>query len=145
VKIVVGRPPNFDQIAAVLPEARGERTIFCYGDTIYNPGGGKIPRTLRAHEAVHSARQGTTEGEIRAWWTRYLADPQFRFDEELPAHQAEYASFCSGEGDKEKRFRFLVGLAKRLSGPLYGQVVDFFGAKRAIRSIALDAAGLSAA
>lgn len=134
MRVVVGRPPNFNEIAAVLPEANNPLTIFCYGDIIYNPGGGRISSALRAHEAVHSARQGSTDGEIRAWWAKYVADTGFRYAEELPAHRAEYAAFCKPEQDKEKRFRFLVDLSRRLSGPLYGSLITFDAAKQAIRT-----------
>jgi hypothetical protein len=134
LKIVCAFPPNIDEIAAAIPAARTGDAIFCYGGTIYNPSSGKITPALKAHEAVHSARQGNTDEEVRAWWRRYLADTQFRLDEELLAHQAEYAEFCRLERDKEKRFRFLVSVAKRLSGPLYGGLMSFDAAKNAIRS-----------
>lgn len=57
MRIEKSRPPNFDAIAAVLPGALGKNVIFCYGDTIYNPGGQVIPLQLLAHEAVHSIQQ----------------------------------------------------------------------------------------
>jgi hypothetical protein len=134
VNVVRGRPPNFDEIAAALPSALTRGAIFCYGDTIFNPDGVRLSPALRAHEAVHAQRQGKTDEAIRGWWKSYLADAKFRLDEELPAHQAEFKTFCRLERDKEQRHRFLVGLAQRLSGPLYGGLIDFHAAKRAIRS-----------
>lgn len=136
MRVVRDYPPNIDEIAASLPEARSGVVLFCYGDTIYNPAGIRIPFSLRAHEAAHSKRQGHTEAEIREWWRKYAADEMFRLDEELPAHRAEYAAFCEQTRDKEHRFRFLVTLAKRLSGPLYGGLIEFGAAKRAIREAA---------
>lgn len=132
--VVRGYPPNFEEIAAALPEASGPGTVFCYGDRIYNPGGGRIGAALRAHEAVHSSRQGSTDASIREWWSKYIADPAFRLNEELPAHQAEYRVFCANEKAQGTRFRFLVALAMRLSGPLYGGLIEFTAAKRSIKN-----------
>jgi len=133
MKIAIAMPPNFGEIVAALPEARGPLTVFCYGDTIYNPGGGRVTAALKAHESVHSVRQGDTEQTIREWWRNYIASAKFRLDEELPAHRAEYAFFCGQERDKEKRHRFLVQTAQRLSGPLYGGLISFDTAKHAIK------------
>lgn len=133
MRVVVGPPPNIKEIAAVMPTAGA---IFCYGDTIYSPDGGRLPSTLHAHEAVHSWRQGKTDESIQAWWAQYLKDPQFRLAEEVPAHRAEYVEFCRLERDKEKRFRFLVQTALRLAGPLYGKLVTFAEAKKRIRGAA---------
>jgi hypothetical protein len=51
----------------------------------------------------------------------------------LPAHQAEYTAFCEQQRGKNERFHFLVGLAMRLSSALYGGMIGFTEAKRAIR------------
>jgi hypothetical protein len=130
MKVVVGQPPNFKEIAAVMPT---DGAIFCYGDTIYSPQGGRLPSTLHAHEAVHSKRQGTTNESIQAWWDQYLKDPIFRLNEEVLAHQAEYAEFCRLNAKKGDRFHFLVNTAIRLSGPLYGTLVTFAEAKKLVR------------
>lgn len=120
MNIVIGRPPNHDRIAAAFPLARFPGAIFCYGGTIYNPGGGPVTPPLLAHERVHSYRQG---GDPESWWDRYLADPAFRLAEELPAHQAEWLHFCrEGHGRGERR-RYLAQLAERLSSPLYGSLI----------------------
>lgn len=132
MKIVKRLPPNFEAIAQVLPDAHTPGVIFCYGDTIYNPSGGKISRPLKAHEFVHSVSQEIIG--VDEWWSRYLTYAQFRYDEELPAHRAEYATYCETEADRQHRFAYLVTLADRLSGPLYGCVVDFAAAKAAIKA-----------
>jgi len=126
-------PPNIEEIAASLPGALTPGVIFCYGDTIYNPFNVRISTHLRAHEAVHSSRQGKTDEEIRAWWRKYVFDAKFRLEEEVPAHQAEYASFRRQEKDAQLRFQFLITLAKRLSGLMYGQIVTFNEAKLLIK------------
>jgi hypothetical protein len=57
MKIVIAQPPNFEQVAAVFPEARNKDAVFTYGDTVYNPSGAVLSVPLQAHEAVHVARQ----------------------------------------------------------------------------------------
>lgn len=125
-------PPNFEAIAAVLPDARKPCVIFAYGDVIYNPAGNKIPPCLLAHEAVHGRRQ--LEMGIETWWQRYLDDVNFRYTEELLAHRAEFQSASLGVKIKEKRGKILAPIARRLAGPLYGKARTYDQAKRDILS-----------
>lgn len=135
MKIVNELPPNIADIEAVFGEAcRQPGVFFCYGDTIYNPGGESIPEQLVRHEEVHSRRQGA-HPEI--WWKLYLSVPQFRYEEELVAHQAEYQDIKL-RTTKGERKRYLNAIAKRLSSELYGHMVTFEAAKRAIRREAED-------
>lgn len=133
MKIVVGRPPNFEQIAAVFPIARGPGAIFTFGDTIFSPGGEHlVTPELKAHEGVHYSRQTGDLTKIEAWWSRYLVDAEFRLAEELPAHRAEYRQFCAQHRDYNRRARFLHVIAARLAGPLYGGLITAAAARRSI-------------
>lgn len=128
-------PPNIDEIEAVFPGVKDRKdVIFTFGSTIYNPGGFQLSVPLRAHEGVHYVRQGHGEESIRAWWRRYLTEPDFRFAEELPAHKAEYRAFCQFEKSREMRARFLHTIAQRLAGPLYGRLITLQAAKAKILS-----------
>lgn len=129
MKVIEGVPPNYDKIKEKMnPPARA---IFCYGGTIYAPVGADITPELHAHEQVHCTRQGE---DIEGWWDQYLVDPQFRFDEELLAHKAEYAAYLAGRNpNRASRRRVLKVIAKRLSGPLYGRVVTFDKAVRLVK------------
>ena len=130
MKIVTARPPNFDAIVAVIPRAANSNVLFAYGDTIYSPGGGEISTWILAHEQIHSMRQGR---DPEAWWTQYLADPVFRFDEELFAHRVEWTTWeHGGARNRHDRRAMMRVIAGRLSGPLYGGVVDFEAAKKMI-------------
>lgn len=120
MKILKARPPNFDKIAAAFKGAERPGVIFCYGDTIYNPTGGTLSASIIAHEATHSARQGKGPG---GWWDRYIADPQFRFVEELLAHRVEYAAATKGMTRNQRR-QCLRPIARRLSSSLYGGLVS---------------------
>lgn len=121
--IVVATPPNFEAIRAVFPEAAKPGVMFCWGDTIFSPSGDYIPAQLIAHEEVHQDQQVFIGPEM--WWASYLADPAFRFNQELPAHVAEYHEFVKYFKNRQMRRDYLRGVAERLSSPLYGSMVTF--------------------
>lgn len=127
--IVRSFPPNYAKIEAALNPPKG--AIFCYGDTIYNPHGEMIHEALRDHEEVHSNQQ---RGDIEGWRDRYIADPVFRLEQEIPAHQKEYAYFFNGTASRNKRRLILRVLARRLSGKFYGNIVSFEKAKSLIKN-----------
>lgn len=131
MKVVKGVPPNYDKIKAKMDPPK--QAIFCYGDTIYTPSLSAITPELKAHEHVHYERQ---QGIPEAWWDRYLDEPQFRLDEEIPAHQAEYQEYIRGrKPNRQSRRRVLMFIAKRLSGPLYGGLINLREAKRLIKGV----------
>lgn len=111
-------PPNFKEICTVLPQARRRDVIFSYGDKIYNPGGVNINEHLIIHEMVHGNRQN--EMGIDKWWSLYLKDAAFRYNEELLAHRAEYLSLILPNPNRQRRRSSLKIVAKRLASSLYG-------------------------
>lgn len=125
MKTVYLFPPNYAAINRAF-KVRGKPVIFCYGDTIYNPGRIKVPPQLLVHEAVHSRRQGA---DPAGWWERYIEDPQFRLEEEIPAHQAEFADLCDRGVATPEAWNAIVG---RLASPLYGQLIDVVTARSLI-------------
>lgn len=128
MKIVHAWPPNIEEIAAAIPQAKTTRgVVFAYAPNVYMPHGGDMSQWLRIHEAEHIKRQ---YHDPRTWWTRYCLDMQFRFDEELAAHQAEYRHF-DGEPRPKRRF-YLRQIAQRLAGPLYGRLCTVHKAKQLI-------------
>lgn len=130
MKIVVARPPNFDAIDAVFHVSKRRGVLFCYGDTIFNPDGVAVSEAIKAHEAVHSLRQAH---DPAAWWGRYLVDAEFRFNEELPAHDAEYRWHAEQMGiSRNQRRVYLRMIATRLASSLYGNIVTVHRAKELI-------------
>ncbi len=127
MEIVIDRPPIYDRAAKVFP-LEG-REIFAYGDKIYNPGGFVVPAWLVAHEEVHQLQQA---GEPEAWWDQYLVDAEFRFHMELAAHRREYESYCEHNKDRNKRLQYKRIVAKKLSAPLYGNMITRFDAMRSL-------------
>lgn len=130
IPIIHENPPLIDEIDRVF-HVRGKPVIFSWGNRIYLPMGGEVPAELMAHELVHCDRQGATEQQITDWWERYLIDPQFRLDEEVPAHWAEYQCLIEG-GSRQIRRAALKQTAKRLAAPLYGRIVTPAKAKELI-------------
>ena len=119
VEIVNDKPPIYDQAAEMFPLKGGE--IFAWAGTIYNPGGRPIPDYLIEHEKEHFKQQEAVGGP-EAWWERYFADPEFRYQQELEAHQREYRAYCATHRDRNARTKYLIMIAGRLASPMYGSV-----------------------
>lgn len=129
MRIVNQFPPNIDVIEAVFGKTR-KGALFCYGDIIYYPGGGqRISAELHVHEAVHTKQQGK---DIEGWWEKYLASPEFRLAEEIPAHQAEYKYIAGSSLGKGVKLSYLRAIARRLSGDFYGNIIGYREAKKLV-------------
>lgn len=126
-------PPIIEEIAAKFPQCLEKGVIFSWGDSIYNPSAGTIPKQILAHEAVHGQRQ-LVDG-IEKWWKLYIEEETFRFQEELPAHQEEYKVYCTMTNDREQRARYLHRIACRLAGELYGRCCSYMDARKQIKEV----------
>ena len=129
MKLVADFPPNIELIRQHFALSGNE--IFTYGDTVYNPTGEQLPPWLKAHEAVHIKQQQDVDPGV--WWDRYLRDPGFRLEMELPAHQVEYAIFYRHCSVRNVRRAYLKTMARRLSGPIYGHMIGYAEAMKKIR------------
>lgn len=123
------KPPIWNEVIAAGMKP-SETVVFTYGDTIYNPGKVEIPDYIIHHEATHSAQQGI---DPDAWWSRYLADPYFRLDQEVAAYARQYEFICRKVKDREKRNRILIENAGILAGPIYGNMISQSAAMEMIR------------
>ncbi len=122
----------YDEIAAVFRVYGRKDVIYSWGERIYNPHDNIISPQLLDHEAVHGRRQTSDESKIRDWWKRYMEDIPFRFEEEIEAHQAEYAWFMT-YGTRHQRRAALKQVATRLCGPLYGYLCNPAKARAILR------------
>lgn len=122
------RPPNFDAISRRFPGARGHGVIFAYAPYIYAPHHkpDALPPELIAHESVHIERQERMG--VERWWAAYLVNDQFRYVEELLAHRAEYQHLSTLS--RQVRRSALKDVAKKLTAPLYGRMVNIEDAMR---------------
>lgn len=128
-QIIKSLPPNFSDIVKVFPMARGVNVIFAHYPNIYTRGHGLTPE-LVAHESVHLERQ--KEMGVKDWWAKYLSDPQFRYDEELLAHVAEYKHLCTMLSVAAKREKALKHVTNKLASGLYNHMVTPKMAREAI-------------
>ncbi len=113
--IIIDRPPNFEQVHAAFPRADQPGVLFAYYPNIHNPSGIVVPPALVAHEEVHLYRQ--RDAGPTHWWDQYLTDSEFRYNEELLAHVAEFKALKAG--DRNASARLLMSTALRLVAPLY--------------------------
>lgn len=120
-------PPNYAAILAVFPMAKATTVIFTYGDTLYVPYKLGIPQPLLAHETIHSLQQGDAP---EAWWDLYLRDRDFRLQQELEAHRAEYLAY-QNYGRNIRRAQLNI-IAEKLASPLYKNMVKKDLAKKLI-------------
>ena len=129
MNIVKAFPPNYAKVRKAFPEIRGRQIVFCWGNKIYNPSGGEVMEHIVVHEMVHRKQQGD---KIEEWWDKYLADKQFRFDQELEAYATQYA-FAKPLLNTKGIALFLGVIATDLSGSMYGNLVPYEKAATMIR------------
>lgn len=131
-EIVIAYPPVYERCIAAFgaDPIVGKPVIWSWGSTIYNPMNIAIPHELLRHEAVHGERQGAGE-TINSWWDKYLTSPQFRYDEELVAHRAEWMDYIRYRPGKDNT-AMLNKIAERLASALYGGCCTQAQAKDAI-------------
>jgi hypothetical protein len=129
MKIEPTFPPNYEQINETLHIADYTAAVFTFRDTLHNPHDTQIRPDLLTHEEVHAKQQG---GDPEGWWKRYLEDPQFRLEQEAEAYGVQYR-FLKSMLDTKKTKLVLMHLASDLSGPGYGNMVDFYKAETLIR------------
>lgn len=128
VDIVKGWPPNIVEITESFNLPKG--VIFTYGNTIYNPSGDQLSQALLEHEFVHVRQQAD---KPEAWWGKYLDDPEWRLEQELEAHRAEWKTFYRSTFSREKRAQYLWGISCRLAGPMYGGLLTIKEARERIK------------
>lgn len=128
MNIKIGFPPNIQQIRQhTNPD---QNTIYCYGDTIFNPSGQEIPADILLHEAVHIDQQKKFR-HPDFWWQKYLLSPEFRKQEELEAYQKQIKWVKEKVGSKAAE-ECLEECAENLS-KLYNLGINKYQAKTFIR------------
>lgn len=131
MEVINEYPPNYKDITAVLQIVGRDSIVFTYGDKLYNPSGAVIADHLMVHEETHKRQQGqTTPAE---WWRKYLADEEFRLDQELLAYRLQYRFMKSNGYPRNYRRDVLNKIAKDLAGKMYGHIISRDEAKRLIQ------------
>jgi len=124
MKIKNSKPPIWDKANKVF-KINPNTVLFAYGDTIYNPSGAHITDDLLIHEQVHAKQQKYNDKDAEIWWNKYLVDPEFRLSQEIEAYAEQYKFMCIKIQNKQQKFEILKRMAEILSGPLYGECINF--------------------
>jgi len=135
MQVIKDFPPNYKMVISVFPAVKEMHgTVFTYGDIIYYPYMKRaIPDHLIVHEKTHSRQQGNNPAE---WWDKYLADTNFRLDQELEAYQKQYAYYVAKNHNLKDRAWFLEAIAGDLSGAMYGNLITKLDAMELIKNYA---------
>lgn len=110
-----------------------EHTAFAFSNTIYAKY--ELPDHIIEHEKVHLNQQGRNIIGAWIWLALYLCSTKFRYAMELQAYRKQWQFI-----KKAKHYRYqwkenaLEKMAGDLSDNLYGRIVSFTDAKRAIQS-----------
>lgn len=130
IQIKNGYPPNYDKIKQSF-DVEGKDILFAWGDTIYKPVKGDIPKHLMVHELIHCEQQKKFGG-TEEWWDRYLIDSEFRLEQEVQAYASQYVYikrlYKTGYSDQ-----FLDAIASDLSSEIYGNIIAFDKARSRIK------------
>ena len=134
VNVKIANPP--DWLLKEIKEKFGifPGIVYAYDDIIYNPDNIEIPYDLLEHETTHLRRQHENGATPESWWRDYLNEPIFRLREETEAYKAQYRAIKDKVLNRSRRHRELNELAKKLSSPLYGNLVSFVMAMQLIKS-----------
>lgn len=134
MKILIERPPIYDNLSLVFPLHRG--IIFAYGEDIYNPDDVRVSEDLIVHESVHIKQQKELGPDI--WWSKYMRDTDFRLSQEIEAYAEQYNFICRKEQNKQKRFEILKRMAEILSSATYGKCIGLGNALLKIKEKSND-------
>ncbi len=134
--ILIEQPPNnlCEMIMNAGMRFHPDRTIFTYGNTIYNPANLVLSADLIVHEETHMRQQEAMGAE--SWWGRYLQEPLFRIQQEAEAYGVQWKYLCTKKKGRVRQLQLLATLAQTLAGPMYGEQITAEGAAKLIQSYA---------
>lgn len=130
MKTSYNKPPHWFIMKAIF-KCDWERTAFAFVDTIYSSS--ELPEHLIVHESVHLDQQGYSVIGAWIWLLRYLLSKKFRYRMELEAYRKQWKFFARQHRPSINE-DFMRKIAGDLSGKLYGNIVTYQEAVRAIRS-----------
>lgn len=135
VKISNKKPPQWilDAVKEQFDVDWESSVIFTYGDLITSYYG-EMSEDLMAHEPHHTKQQKEYGGPDK-WWKEYLANPQFRYEQELECYRLQYQWLDKNIKDRNEKFKYLLHYAKSLSGKMYGNLVTTQEAMNEIKKV----------
>lgn len=136
MQIKLTTPPLWEQISEKFNLTPEQPIWYTHGDCIYSPSGVTPPLDIIIHEMVHAEQQEHHDDVANIWWKRCLHDPDFQIAQEAEAYGAQYRFLCERYKDRNVRDKWLRGLAEVLSGPTYGNRVNYTDARQLIKEFA---------
>ena len=131
VPVIFEKPPVFDALCMAFEVT--PHTLFAYDGKIYNPFKLPLSEDVVEHEKIHLIQQEETGGAA-IWYGRYLRENSFRMEQELEAYRVQYNFIKTKVRDREQLHRILSSIAGTLSGPLYGECIDYTAAYQMIKN-----------
>lgn len=128
MKISTDYPPNYRDLFDKFGEDKN--TVYCYGDTIYNPHGRNITPDIEIHEQVHSKQQGNNP---ELWYYNYITSGDFRLKQEIEAYGEQY-KFVKPHLTARLKMWAKDNMATALSSKSYGNIITYREAEKAIRN-----------
>lgn len=130
--IIAKKPPNYDLLVEAFGDLSKYKPVFAYMPNIYNPFNRTLTEDVIKHELIHIRQQGFyTSPEI--WYNKYISDPFFRLEQETEAYGEQFLYVKT-----KIRGKFLdwlkEKLAMELSGPAYGNLINYQKAESLIRN-----------
>lgn len=130
MRISHNKPPHFGIMQKVFG-CDWERTAFAFSNTIYSKT--ELPDHLIVHESVHLKQQGYNIIGAWIWLAFYLCSKRFRYLMEIQAYRKQW-QFVKKNYRYNFQIDFLHKVSSDLSGNLYGNIISYDEAKRAIQS-----------
>lgn len=84
------------------------------------------------HENIHTIQQKHSNIYAVWWWVKYILSRKFRYSQELEAYTVQYRFIVEHYSYSHWK-EFLTKICKDLSGSLYGNIVTYEEARKAIR------------
>lgn len=126
-------PPNYEQIR--LKFKAFPNTVYCFGETIYNPDGIEVPEDIIYHEWVHSEQQKVF-GTPELWWAKYIVDAEFRTEQEVEAYAKQFQWIRKHTNSNIAKLA-LEEMSVNLSSPMYKTGLTYQQAFTRIRKYAV--------
>lgn len=133
MKISPYPPPNYQDLKKLFPNIdffdKNANTVITLGDTIHSNK--RLRNDMLVHEIAHIIQQKHFKGGVDEWIRLCEKNRDYFLEIELEAYQAQYL-YLSHVCDARSINDELDRLARDLSGPIYGYLVDFDTAKKLI-------------
>ena len=116
--ILTTPPPNMETLSSKFGVDFDKGLIVTYYPNIHVKHG-QLPGDLLAHESTHLIQQEKFEGGVKAWWDKYLSDPQFRLTEESTAYAVQVKfirDHMVGRSQRRAHFKHIVDSFVRMYG-----------------------------